>query len=206
MCVDGRCTTGAPPDAPPDIDAMPPPNTQMMRVEVGFDVSILSDDPTTNGAALDFLEMDATPRRVALLFFDFHELPSGTRVVAADFHAMVTDPIETGAFQFFPLTESWTEAATWDEREPGVPWSGGLSRPTLDANALFGEFAPRVLGAASAALDPAMVQAWIATPASNYGFAVVSSSPDGRGGRIRSSEYAAAPAEQPYMLVTVASP
>lgn len=204
VCVAGRCTTDEPPDA--DVDAAPV-NTQTMRVEVGYDVSILSDDPMTNGAALQFLEMDAAPRRVTLVFFDLTAFAPGTVVVGAELHVTVFDPLESGAFQLFPLTESWTETgATWDERDPGVPWSGGLSRPTLDANALLGEFSPRTPGAAMVVLDPALVQGWISTPASNYGFAGVSTSPDGRGGQIRSSEYAAAPAERPYMLVTTAAP
>lgn len=202
VCVDGRCTTGG----PPDVDAAPV-NTQTMRVEVGYDVSILSDDPITNGAALQFLEMDAAPRRVTLVYFDLSAFATDTQVVSAEFHATVFDPIETGAFQLYPLVESWTEAgATWDERAPGVPWSGGLSRPTLDADSLLGEFAPRTAGATMAALDRALVQGWITAPASNFGFAGVSSSPDGRGGQLRSSEYAAAPAERPYLLVTIAAP
>ncbi|HUQ04229.1 MAG TPA: DNRLRE domain-containing protein [Kofleriaceae bacterium] len=204
VCVDGFCASGEGP--PGDVDAAPV-NTSTMRVEVAYDTSILSDATTQNGAALEFLEMDAAPRRVALVQLDLAGLPADATVVAAELHVTIFDPLESGTFQLFPLTESWSEAgATWDEREPGVPWSGGLSVPTLDANALLGEFAPRVAGDAVAALDAALVQGWLTAPGTNYGFAVVSTSPDGRGGQMRSSEYAAAPAERPYVLVMVAAP
>jgi hypothetical protein len=197
-CVGGVCVSGD------DVDAAV--NTTTMRVEVAYDTSILSDVPTQNGAALEFLEMDAAPRRVALVKFDLAAFAIDAQVVGAELHVIVIDPLETGTFQLFPLTESWTETgATWDEREAGVPWSGGLSRPTLDANALLGEAAPRVAGAAAVTLDAAQVQAWIATAASNHGFAVVSTSPDGRGGRFHSSEYMTA-AERPYLNVTIVAP
>lgn len=196
-CVDGVCVAGG-------VDAAV--NTTTMRIEVAYDTSILSDAPTQNGAVLGFLEMDAAPRRVALVHFDLTSFAAGTQVVGAQFHVVVFDPLETGTFQLFPLIESWTETgATWDEREPGVPWSGGLSRPTLDANALLGEMSPRAAGAASVTLDPAVVQSWIATPSQNHGFAVVSTSPDGRGGQMRSSEFMTA-ADQPYLLVTIVAP
>jgi hypothetical protein len=197
-CVDGVCVSAD------DVDATV--NTTTMRVEVAYDVSILSDAPTQNGAALEFLEMDAAPRRVALIQFDLTGFPTDAQVVGAELRVVVFDPLETGTFQLFPLTESWTETgATWDERETGVPWSGGPSRPSLDANALLGEFAPRVAGAAAVGLDAARVQRWIAMPAGNHGFAVVSTSPDGRGGRFHSREYMTA-ADRPYLNVALVAP
>lgn len=196
-CVGGRCIDDA-------IDAAVA--TRTVRAEVAYDTSIRSDAPTANDGALDFLEMDAAPRRVSLVFVDFTVIATDAQVVGAEFHASVFDPIETGAFQLYPITESWTEtAATWEQREPGVPWSGGLSVPTLDANALLGEAAPRAIGATAWTLDAAIIQGWIATPPSNFGFAAVSSSPDGRGGQMRSSEYATAD-ERPYVLVTLVAP
>lgn len=213
-CIDGRCTAGGGPpedvvdaavDADANIDARPQ-NTQTMRFDVTYDTSILSDAPTQNGASLGFLEMDAAPRRVALVYFELTAIPTNAQVVAAEFHATIFDPIESGAFQLYPLRESWTEdGATWEQRAAGMPWSGGLSVPTLDANALLGEFAPRMNGPTMATLDATLVQNWIAMPATNFGFAAVSNSPDGRGGQMRSSEYSVA-AERPYLLVTLVAP
>jgi hypothetical protein len=208
-CVDGFCTSG---EGPPEgvdageVDTAPPVNTSSMRVAVAYDTSILSDATAQNGGAREFLEMDAAPRRVTLIELDLSGLPAAP-VLSATLHVTVFDPLESGTFQLFPLTESWTEAgATWEEREPGVPWSGGLSVPTLDANALLGELAPRDIGNAIVALDETVVEGWLAAPATNHGFAIVSTSPDGRGGQLRSREYAAAPAERPFAIVTVAAP
>lgn len=212
-CIDGFCASGggeAPPDAVDagDVDGEPPPvNTTSMRVELAHDTSILSDAPTQNGGARELIEVDAAPRRVTLIELDLSGLPVGATVVVATLHVTVFDPLESGTFQLFPITESWTETgATWEEREPGVPWSGGLSVPTLDPDALLGELAPRDVGNAIVVLDPAIVGGWLAAPATNHGFAMVSTSPDGRGGQMRSREYAATPSERPFAIITIAQP
>lgn len=211
-CVEGRCVTG---EQGPDVDAATaidadvdaaPVRTEMRRIEIAYDTWIRSDAPAQNEGA-DDLSIDASPRHVALVELALGELAPGTVVFGAEMHVTVFDPIETGTYQLYPLTESWGEmTATFDEREPGVPWSSeGLSVPTLDANARLGEFAPRTNGPATVALDITAIEGWIAAPATNHGFAIVSTSPDGRGGQIRSRETTAAE-ERPYVLLTVAAP
>jgi len=200
VCVDGRCTTGA-----GDVDAAP--DTLPVRVDVTYDTSIRSNEPNVNDGPLQFLEIDASPRKVSLVFVDLTTIAADAQVLGASFGATVFDPLENGTFQLYPLTESWTEdGATFVEREPGVPWTAtGMGVPTLDAGALLGELAPRVAGAATAALDAALVQGWVTSPATNHGFAIVSTSPDGRGGQLRSSEYTVVD-ERPFLVVTLAAP
>jgi hypothetical protein len=211
-CMAGRCMTV---EGAPDVDAAPasdgevdagPVRTEMRRIEVAYDTTIRSDAPDTNEGA-DDLSIDASPRHVALVALALESLPPGTVVFVAKLHVTVFDPIETGTYEIYPLTESWGETtATFEEREPGVPWSTeGLSVPSLDANARLGVFAPRANGPSTVALDITQIEAWIAAPETNHGFAIVSTSPDGRGGEIRSRETAVA-AERPYVTLTISSP
>jgi hypothetical protein len=216
-CVEGRCVTGGHGGGDGDVVDGPaaaidagidtaPAGTEMRRIEIAFDTTIRSEDPTTNDGAID-LSIDASPRHVALVQLDLTSLPPGTVVLGAILHVTVFDPIETGTYQLYPLTEAWGEStATFEERQPGVPWSNeGISVPTLDANTRLGEFAPRTNGPTILGFNTLAIEGWIDAPATNHGFAIVSTSPDGRGGQIRSRETSVV-ANRPYMILTIAAP
>lgn len=227
-CIDGRCLAAGEPGAAPDAgEAAPPtgadaaaPDAPPGAATVTFgerddaDVrGVTSDttlhllDPTVNVGGDAFLEIDADPIKVALLRFDLSAIPPGATVVGATLDVVVFDPIESGAFRLFPLTEAWSEdAATYVLREPGVPWTGpGATAPSADLTRLVAEVAPRDVAPVAIALDPAVVAGWIAAPATNQGVVWTSTSPDGRGGQLRSSEHEVA-AERPLLRVTYLAP
>lgn len=226
-CHDGRCTQGgddevvdgapaAPDDGGPSDASVPPGSPREVTFgerddsdhrDVTSDTTLLSADPDRNVGALEGVEIDADPPKVTLLRFDLAAIPPSATVVAASLDVVVFDPIESGAFRLHPLQESWSEsAATWNQRAAGVPWAGpGASGASADTARLLAELAPRAIGAITVPLEPTIVQGWVAAPATNHGFVWISTSPDGRGGQLRSREAATA-SERPRLRLLVLLP
>lgn len=222
-CQDGLCRTGNiapdPPDAPrapPAFDAavgVPdagPPVTATFgerpdadHRDVTIDTTITDAKPDVNNGSDDHDAIDASPVASTLMRFDLSAIPPGAIVTAASLDVVVNDPIESGTFRLLPLTEAWTEdGATFLERQAGVPWTApGAAAPSSDPTRVLGEIAARAIEPITITLDPAVVQAWVTAPAENDGFVWISTSPDGRGGQIRSREYAV-PLLRPLLRVT----
>ncbi|MCE9579397.1 MAG: DNRLRE domain-containing protein [Deltaproteobacteria bacterium] len=210
-CEGGQCRQGDiapdPPDAPlapPAFDATitvpdaAPPVTATFgerpdadHQNVTIDTTITDADPTANDGASERDAIDASPIASTLMRFDLRAIPPGAIVTAASLDVVVNDPIESGTFRLLPLTEAWTEdGATFLERKAGVLWTApGALTPSSDPTRVLGEIAARAIEPITITLDPAVVQAWVTAPAANDGFVWISTSPDGRGGQIRSREY-----------------
>ena len=214
VCVDGWCTDdpvdasleGA--DATPLLatDAAPEPGVLTRRFGVEFDTTLYASSPTSNDGANQALSIDADPLATTVMYFDLSSIPPDAIVLAASIDAYAFDPIETGAFEIYPLVESWNEGqATFVERKTGLVWAGpGAAAPSRDA-ALLAELEARDIGLITFTLDVAGVQAWVSASEQNVGIVLVSSSPDGRGGQLRSGEYTVV-AERPYLDVTYRLP
>jgi hypothetical protein len=67
----------------------------------------------------------------------------------------------------------------------------------------MGAFAPAIEDVdATMSLSVAAVQAWVDTPATNYGMRIIADSPQGRGGRFVSSDDTFEPGQRPLLTVT----
>lgn len=222
-CVGGMCVVPGDdqPDAPDDdVDAPPPPDdgapdaqfdpTPTFGDRSDADYQNVTDDTTIESGAPDTIngadpsvDIDASPLRSALLRFDLSALPPASVVTAAVLEVTVLDPLETGSFDGHLVAESWSElTGTWNVRITGLPWLGagvtGASR-----GARIASFAPRNTGRATVSLSPAAVQAWIASPADNYGIVWISTSTDGRGGQFYAREHPVE-LERPILRLTLA--
>jgi hypothetical protein len=223
-CVDGRCVVPAgPPDDEPDAAAVvvdapvePPADARPQittltfgeragadRTGVAADVTLMADNPNTNVGSLEGVEIDADPLRITLMRFDLSAIPSDATVMSAELLVSLFDPLESGTFQLHRVPQSWTEAgATWNQRAPGAPWAvPGAGAPGFGGAGPIAEIAPRAVDALTIPLEVATVQAWVDAPAANFGLAWVSTSGDGRGGQLRSREYATVN-ERPLLRVT----
>lgn len=192
-------------DAAPDLDPTFGERPDAEFTNVNLDTSLASDEPTGPArGGTDFLEIDAGPETVTLMRFELSALPTTATVVSATLEVTVFDPLENGEFEGHAVLQSWAElTATWNDRDVGMPWAGpGASNASRD-NAVLGTFAPRTTGTFTVTLAPAIVQGWIDAPATNFGFRWHSTSNDGRGGQLRSSEYPVA-LERPILRLVLA--
>ncbi len=218
-CQGDRCLRddGPPPSADAALtptDAAPiPPDGALVTTTFGersfadhqgvtIDTTISANDPDVNLAADEIVAIDATPVKATLMRFDLTAIPPGAAVQSATLDVFVPDPIETGSFRLHALTEAWTEdGATFVDRQAGVPWTApGAVAPSSDP-AVLADIEARTIGPTTLILDAAIVQGWVAAPGANLGFVWISTSPDGRGGELRSSEYVVAN-ERPLLRVT----
>ena len=202
--VDGGPDGSSPPPPPPPDAGTPdaPPTTEetfatsfgensnALVKGVTIDAELNEDNPTLNQGGQPRIGIDAAPRATGLLQFDLSSLPTTTKVVSAELTIEVSDPIETGEYEIYAVTEAWNEGqVTWNNRSNGNSWkSVGVGTESRAATPMA-ICAPRDLGSFTFALDAATVEGWIANPASNHGMAWFSTSPDGRGGNFRSSEF-----------------
>jgi hypothetical protein len=185
------------PDASFDAGEVPPVTLDITLGErsdalihnVTIDSNINEDNPTANHGGAGGMGIDAQPRETGLLQFDLTSLPLGATCLSAELEMSVSDPIETGDYQIYPLLEAWVESeVTWNVRKSGRAWSDPGAGPGSRSSVPMGSTAPRSPGTITVTLDPVVVQQWIQDPSSNHGMAWVSTSPDGRGGEFRSSE------------------
>jgi hypothetical protein len=147
---------------------------------VTIDVHLDSAFPTTARGNLSTLLCEASPARPVLLRFDVSALPASTTVIAADLIFSTFGIADSPATDIYEVLESWTELdATWQDRTTGVSWQGaGATPPSRSAMSLATFAVQNTTTRITAALTDAapVIQRWVADPASNHGFALVSAS------------------------------
>lgn len=165
---------GPPVDAPADAAPM-----QLSFAPIA-DTYLSSNTPNQNKAGDAFLIVDGSPIAVVLIEFDLAAIPVGSTVVSAELQVTtLSDPGETVTVH--ALNESWVESqATFNERDGNLDWSTPGANPPSRAIAACGTFTPAMVDTAfTSAIDTSVVQAWVATPANNFGIALVSINDDG---------------------------
>jgi hypothetical protein len=187
-----------PPPLPPDAEPPPPVVVGLSFGErtgadvqnVTFDATLREESPNQNNGGGGILAVDAQPRTRTLLEIDLDSVPAALHCQEAKLTMFVNDPIETGDYQLYAVSESWNEnETTWNNRKNGSSWQDSGAGPGSRAATPMGSGAPRTTGDATFTLDCATIDAWIQDPGSNHGMVWVSTSPDGRGGEFHSSEH-----------------
>lgn len=131
----------------------------------------------------------ATP----LLRFDLSALPPETEVLLAELRIHTDDCVPCGqqipsTFGVHEVLEAWDEggengapgAANWNERLLGQPWTAAGARAGSTAGEPFGTFmATEANTAYVVGLFPSVIEAWIASPADNFGMAILNAGTDG---------------------------
>lgn len=187
-------------DAPPDA-FVPPATTNHPSVA---DTFIASDFPSsTNGG--DFPTQtssltDGGPARNALFRFDLTSIATTATVSAAELHIW-TDEDAGETVTLYPVLEAWDEAtATWNQRSTGVAWSAAGAAPPSRGTTATATISPSTTFTAYVVtIPPAVVAGWVASPATNHGFVLVTTDADGS--RFSTKENATA-SVRPYLRVT----
>lgn len=146
-------------------------------------------------------------QRSCLLRWDLSSIASTAKVEGVLLEVTVSDP-SNGTFRLFDVRRSWSESEA-DFRQPraGEAWGLPGANATVDSGSTpLGSFVPRVNGPLSIPLNAAgvaVVQGWIADPASNQGLKVYNPRPFD-GATILSSDWGT-PAERPKLVVVLAN-
>ncbi|HEY5925339.1 MAG TPA: DNRLRE domain-containing protein [Kofleriaceae bacterium] len=135
------------------------------------DVEIWIDFPTTNYAGENHFSIDLNES--SLLWFDLTSIATNRTVVSATLTIKVADAADEagGTATLHRMREAWVEAeATWTIRATNQAWSvAGARSPASDVAPLV-TFSPAAEETTyNLVLPPALVQAWIADPAVNFG-------------------------------------
>lgn len=169
--------------------------------------TFLQEDEPAIGHDAPTLEAGPSPTRIALLRFDLAALPASAVIESARLAVHVcsaADCASSHTFEVREVLEPWSEAATWNDREPGTPWSAaGCGAGSCASAPIGGLVEPDVAGGEELIdLDTATVTGWIADPASNAGLAIAPTSDSGTAVHLDASEADAADAVPPALEVT----
>jgi hypothetical protein len=153
---------------------------------------------------------------VGLLRFDVSALPPGQAILDATISLIPVSGNPSDAIDLYRVLEPWTEGtqtgnngvASWTDRMLGVAWTtAGCNAPGSRDSTSLATFHPPGTPtgvAATVALDAAgvaVVQGWIANPASNAGFAIVTT---GSGTPwLFPSREASQPTQRPVLTLTL---
>lgn len=165
-------------------------------------------------------------RRRALLRFDLSVLPAGAQVSAVSLTLSLERSRQAGdlPITLHRVTQSWTEGpsasvvgigepavdgdTTWLHRSrPGSQWTvaGGDFVAAASASRTVGATGGPVTWASTPALV-ADVQAWLAQPAANHGWALVGFEAGGTSAKGFASREALAPADRPQLRIDYTGP
>jgi hypothetical protein len=180
---------GAPDRAIADRAAAVPTVTIFGETPRAHEKDVTSDNNLYVGAANRNFGADAAydcgPLELGLLRFDLTRIPRNAVVLQARLRLVTrNESTGNGMALLYRMTEAWQEgngrnmtgASNWNDRLPGVLWSvPGAGGPPSRAAAPAQTFDPRANAAAyEVDLPVALVQDWVATPASNHGVGCVS--------------------------------
>lgn len=181
VTVDGPAGGDASPDAADDaavdapVDA--PIDAAILQVVIGDDPDELRDTtlqgavPNQGFGAQGHMSVDDS--EPSLVWFDLTAIPTTRTVVSATLSVPVADQASEagGLVQLHRLRERWVEMeATWLSRTATLTWStSGARAPAIDPTPVA-SFSPAAVATRyDVVLPPALVQAWIADPAANFG-------------------------------------
>jgi hypothetical protein len=215
----------APDASRPDADTSPQAVTvtfgeraTSMVQSVTADTEIDSDNPNGNygGDGRFYCGRHSNPTTiwVGLLRFDVSAIPPGATVQSASLELWTgTDALDQGTVQWHRVLESWTEGsgdgsgpagvANYSQRVQGTAWAttGAASPGSSDAT-IVSELATHLNDTPYTFQLPAsLVQAWVTSPASNFGMAAFVSQGVDSDTDFRSHEFSQAD-HRPELTVT----
>jgi hypothetical protein len=184
------------------IQVSPTPISATFQKGVGgytgtLDTCIKSGSPNTSFPSATTIEVIGNTTK-GLIHWDLSSIPTGSTVNSAQ---ITLNLITSDAYSIYEAKKPWVELrATWIRYDIGLNWSvAGATSP-----ADYGSTSLRLTdGPATTTLAPAgitVLQNWISTPASNYGFVLTAPNTF----KFNSSE--AAVANRPKLSITYVPP
>jgi hypothetical protein len=126
------------------------------------------DERDTNFGADDSLRLGEG--RIGLVRFDLSAVAPATQIASASLR--FDSPDNHGEIDLFLVREAWSETtATWNKRDATSAWMS----PGIGVGSRSSEPAATIesgSGQRFVSLPPELVEAWIAAPGTNFGFAI----------------------------------
>jgi hypothetical protein len=168
------------------------------------DTMLEGGSPGTKNGGDASLSVEEEEALVALLAWDVAGIPTTAVIDAVSVTLEVSDR-SSQSFNFYAARRAWSEAqATWKESAAGSAWqSGGAHGANDRGSAVLGSFSAANTGAVTIPLNAAgvaVVQGWVAQPATNLGFVLDGPGTDNRL-EFRASEYGTK-SKRPRLTVT----
>ena len=168
------------------------------------DTMLDGGSPGTKNGSDTSLSVEAEEELVALLAWDVAGIPATAVVEAVSVTLEVSDRSSQN-FNLYAARRAWSEGqATWNEAAAGSAWqSVGAHGANDRGGAVLGSFSAANTGAVTVPLNAAgvaVVQGWVAQPATNLGFVLDGPGTDNRL-EFRSSEYGTK-SKRPRLTVT----
>jgi hypothetical protein len=187
-------------DAPVDTAVDAPPAVPVTTDHPSVADTFLSAINTNDNFSQQTSALADLDGRVALFRFDLAAIPTTSKVSKVELHIWSdTDPGQ--ACNFFQVLQSWDEATvTWNSRSAGTAWTSPGAEPPSRGTTILATVLPNTQNTEYVlAIDSDLVAAWVAEPATNFGFAIVSTSSDGA--RFSTREHPTA-GQRPFLRVT----
>lgn len=129
---------------------------------------------TTNYGAGASLIVNGNPDSAALLSWNLNGIPAGSTLQSATLSINVTGT-SANTYEIYELKRSWTELqATWNKTNAATNWQSAGAQGSLDrGSTVLGTVTASAAGVRSVLLNAAglaVVQCWVNSPASNFGF------------------------------------
>ncbi len=193
-------------DAAIDVAIDAPVTAVMVDVPCVGDVYLrttLSPDENTNDRP--YVIVDGNTYVAPGLFrFDLSAIPSSAQITSAEI-TLTLEGTGGAPMQIYQLLESWDEETVTSNRRRfasgmSTPWTGAGATPPSRGTTQIGLLSPTGTGiAVSATIETAVVQSWVASPATNYGVLLGTNDDDGAQ---FSSRETAVPSSRPFMRIT----
>jgi hypothetical protein len=138
------------------------------------DTRIRAAEPDRNLGRSDRLQANGDPDSATLIGWDLSAIPAGSRVVSASITLFVLDD-SPHTFEIYALLRPWDELeASFNSAASGVPWQVAGAQGAADRGSIvLGEIHAPAEGTLTVGLNSAglaVLEAWIADPASSHGF------------------------------------
>lgn len=165
------------------------------------DTYVDSANPVTLfGSTVSMLADGGGQPSVALWRADLAAIPATATIDGVELHIWTSNTLGDPT-SIYEMLESWSEAsARWADRSTGVAWSGTGAAPPSRGTVAYGTITvTATLTEYVVAVNPVLVAKWTATPAINFGAAIVTTTFNGTAFRTREDTVAG---RRPYLRVT----
>jgi hypothetical protein len=138
------------------------------------DTYIDGGSTATNYGTAATLAVSGKPDDGALLKWDLSSIPAGSTLQSATLSLNVTGTT-ANTYEIYELKRSWTESqATWKKATSAINWQTAGADGSLDrGTTVLGTVTASAIGSLNVVLNAAglaVVQGWVNSPATNFGF------------------------------------